>query len=458
MHLPTQHKRPIRQAGFTIVELLTAVFVTMIMLLLISRIFGDSTAAVSQGLGVSRVLANARTMGDQLGKDFGNLVPPSSDSDADRGVLIIRNQEYDNITYLQPGGGTGTRTVRSDQIVYITSAVGSNLLRPTTPGAPTTFFNPATASFARVWMGHGQVVTNNFTPGTGYSTSPSFVAINTPNNADNICTNWVLARQAMLLVGEDALPGNLSIYANDPRPNAMVSSSPASEVWNGYSDVCAWSLRDLISTNRDGGTNMTEPYLVDEVALTQIPGEGTPQNNTEYGERAATLLFADNARMRVRREALTGAPHRAFSTNEIAQMHPFFLGDCSDFIVEFAGNYDTNSDDPDVDAAGQIKWYFVGLGGTVSQSDTSNTLDVNGSHPFNPPATFYDKDDTSPLPSPSSYFDNTTGTVVFRHNAPNTWPRFLRFRYRLHDPTGTVKDEDGNSGRWFEHIVKLPRR
>ena len=56
--------------GFTLMELFVSIAIVSFMLFLINRIFFDTTEAVSRGIATSKIIANTRTVGEQIAEDF----------------------------------------------------------------------------------------------------------------------------------------------------------------------------------------------------------------------------------------------------------------------------------------------------------------------------------------------------------------------------------------------------
>ena len=155
--------------AFTLIELLVAMVITLIMIALVYEIFSETSQAVGAGVATSDVINNVAAMKGQLQRDFARMLgphEPTPGSDADGGVLIIINREILNVPVgdsSRPGaaatGGKTTRTVRSDQLVFIVDTdTGGTADReyPVTPGTNATYVavDDITARYARLWLGH----------------------------------------------------------------------------------------------------------------------------------------------------------------------------------------------------------------------------------------------------------------------------------------------------------------
>ncbi len=444
-----------RRRGFTVVELLTAVFVTMIMMLLISRIFSDTSGAVGDGIHVARALANTRSIHDQVVVDFQNLLGPRQPgTDAPAGPMIIVNRKYDGVPFLLPGGGEGTRSVRSDQLLFIKQAGGSNPIKATTPGRDDSFFNPATAQYARVFYGHGRVLTPTFSPGSPPSVATNTQVIGATSGVGMLpATHWVLTRQSLLFTGQERLT-ELAGTVDNFVQSFVVGSAVAG----------TGSTHNTI----EGSVSDVSNVLLDQVTGVQMSGAWLEDDmpNGNYETNALAMIYNSGAEPMVRRqlnEVASAGSHsvRSLTGPNVAQTHPFLSGNCSDFIIEFAGDYDPIDSDLDTfetpaDGAGdpsqpgerrQIRWYSTMGVHRYAENVNASDVIVNNNNTFNHTI------DPSALLSTAA----NAGYVIFRHDVPSSWPWYVRIRYRLHDDNGRVMGRGNESGKWFEHVVALPR-
>lgn len=418
----TPHAHPeIPSRGFTLVELLVTVVITSIILLVVNQVFTTVSSAVGVGMATSELLTNTRPIGDQFREDFEAMLSPALN-----GYMIIVNNTQSNQKILPADEETGfDRNVRDDQIMFFRDAGGMTSLTPSADGT----FDPQSLpspSAARIWFGHAlRTNSDGQLPGsTGLGNEPNVYA-----------SDWILARQAALL---DADADANDWHAESCRWNATVV--------NVTTDITDPQLRDsltdvvkldLLGTSDDDGV----------VGGTGTPGAGnyivweddTPH---EYILRAKRNMFV-TTRLRV-----NPVPDgTSFESWRIAQMHPYFAGHVSDFVVEFAGDYDGTPGLDTLDTldpnAGQIIWY------------SGTNLPSSG---------FVDGDDSNPAPD-SPIYDASSGAgspdhvFVFRHGASGDkgWPHMVRIRYRLHDSRDKIVGADGEAGRWFEYVLKVNR-
>ena len=408
--------------GFTILEMLIAMGITIIMLGVISRLFFDTTNAVSQGAALSQIIANSRSVSDQLDRDAMAIAGAQQG-----GFIVIVNKIITNVPMKTRKDGEKPRSVRADQLVFIRNI---NNIEHIAPGTTLSFApaNPANvqAPFARVWYGHVRRTHPNGTDsGTGDLDNHA------QSNPNRVGTNWILGRQALML---REINGGINIYTNTAQYDSPITGlgntpiPPPRLLYMGLSDVCNNSLADI---NADLAGAL---------------------NQTQYRNRAYNYAFIEQ---RLRANPIPDGI--TFDSWQIGQMHPVFMENVSDFVVEFAAdvtddpalpNDPTLPPFPDLEpdtnlATGNIEWY--GLGHIPPVND-----DWNDNYPAEP---------GSPYHSVSA----DEARWVFRHDYGNNWPYMIRIRYRIHDPNGRFEEWVGDStavggrqsGQWFEQIIRV---
>ena len=147
-----------RTRGYTILELLVAVAITLILMMIVNQLFFDTTRAVGHGAALSDILASGREAGRQIQEDAAAMLsaddPGRSGRDPDRGgVLVIINRvigdwngdgslggdsdgdgivdpgeieatlesDLEGVPFTGPNGREFRRLVRSDQLMFIRS-------------------------------------------------------------------------------------------------------------------------------------------------------------------------------------------------------------------------------------------------------------------------------------------------------------------------------------------------
>ena len=443
--------------GFTIIELIAAVAATSVMLWVINRLFFDTARALRNGTSVSQIVAGSRAISDQVYLDTQQMVGPGN-----QGVLVIINKIIPNVTVELPDGPEVV-DIRSDQLVFIRNAEG---LEPMCPGGNMIFSNRTDAQFARIWYGH---VLRTDPNGTG----PIAGDLGTGPNANGI--NWILGRQALFF--EDDV-GVSSIHANNIVNDAVVVghgsglSTPGLDLrlYTGLTDIAWYSFNNPASSVAVGsapvgaGPGNTNRLLVGDLGSgALLKPIGTLANGgmsaSDYRLAAHQLAFNDNnQRLRV-----NPIPHNSnYMSSQVAQMHPYFVENVSDFVVEFAFDWDDDStlpigapnfpdNEPDLDGdtnattvsgkTRNLKWYGLG------------NLPTGPNRYPNPPGPL-----TTQNVNPYWYISNNEVRWVFRHDYGLVWPYLIRIRYRIHDARGRFTGENQEPGQWFEQIFAVPRQ
>lgn len=467
--------RPARRsdAGFTLLELTVSLGVAAIMFLMIDRIFYETQRAVTAGIKTGEIMVKAETIGDQLQRDAEIMLGPGA-SGANRGCLIIGQKLYravpvadgnytPNANSIQPFIDTGDSVavgpagrredIRSDQLTFFVDGGSSTKIPSLTPKDQSTLAADRHFQYGRVWYGHAAITKPDGTLGSG-----AFGMFDSHANvsAENLYANrWVLGRQNLLFrdttytFSGGEIYGSYTISGIDIKPSTTVNVSQyATPLYQSQSDVC---FQDLSTVWDNIASYPTEPQ---------------------------GFSYLDN-RLWVNR-ALTGGKQpgaRAFTSAGMSQLHPLLSGNISDFIVEFAGDYDATAG---IDTDGtNIKWYgfwfnnvtefrrdpAAPYGATIAYDPTLPTV-------FAPPAgQFALGSETAAKPNEAYYVgsaataaNNADAVFIFRHDdttpGTNKWPYLLRVRYRLHDDNGVIAsttDAGRTMGKWYEHIIRVPR-
>ncbi|MAE65490.1 MAG: hypothetical protein CMJ18_14565 [Phycisphaeraceae bacterium] len=416
------HLRHDGRRGFTLVELLVALGLTTLMLFIIGQAFFDSSEAVRHGIRVSGIIGEARTVGDQLDTDARDMLGPG-----DNGVLVILYHLIQDVPVLERTAGTTHSdlrvrdNIRSDQLTFFARDTGSGMesicpyLPPSAAGASTYASAPERYSTARIWYGHVLPMKQPSSIGN---------ALGAAGN-NEIGTNWILGRQALLLSGGGPLVAD-QVVVDGVTVDSDVVGYAGFKVFHGYADVSNRMFNEVTGT---------------DTTIAPFPLLGADLTNDQYKTAAYRLTFG-TTRLWVDAEPAGdgGAQGAMLYPQRVAQTHGIFGLNVSDFIVEFAADaIDDNDDDvpdgtPDVDNTNNIRWYS---GSNVPVWDVGTYL--------------HDPNDAAGLTHGSAGF-------VWRHDYPDNWPYLIRIRYRIHDPLGLLRSStDGESGRWFEQIFQVNR-
>ncbi len=477
-----QHTERRTGRGFTLVELLVSVAVIVLLGLFIGTVFTSVSDAVSSGLSASEVVTKAPVAGRQLDDDVGAMIGPTG---SQNGFLVImHNQITDNgntndgVPIVEEEGFR--RPVRSDQLLFFAER---SHFEASAPERANDYAASTTAGSVRVWYGHARMTPPNGAvaapDGEKDATGP--LGLQGPNR---LASDWVLGRHVLFLEGWNQTP---------PQPNAhpdVTHTDPKMPTKRGT--AAYWSAQLHQNKGFQPPTlvaNRLYAGVTDRTAdsLTEIMNHVSPGPKYRY-KRTYLYAFAAHLDGRIRVNPspvfLPNSPAHSYRAWQVAQQHPMFLKNVSDFAVDFAGDYEDNPDinnatpkpdgRPDVDDdTGQLKWYNHFYNNPQNGSNFTNSGNYSSAFAITyQPATtgsqygfttspnsqkdpIYDQDPQAPNGNALAYAD---AAMVFRHDGGRGWPYLLRIRYRLHDAQGNVTDHQGNPGRVFEHVIALPVR
>lgn len=485
----TTHRTRGHGGGFTLVELLVAMAVTLLLLLFINGVFSTLSTGVSAGLATSEIVHTSRAINAQINRDAREMVGPDDD-----GVLIITNQWIGNDTDpVAPFGVPFTETDfpeddnigllyrrRADQITFIRKA---DSLQPMTPQRRE-FLTPARdvqAAYARVSYGHALRVSAD-----GYDDGDPVLGADDPNDLNRFAARWVLGRQALLMATD---LGTADIFAehavSHPHPDAVASvierGGLEGLIYEGYTDIAAQGYLDrseyinrfderraMVGPDADAATHADEWWRL----FRNLP-RGEEDNAWDwdgYFTRALAYTYTlqrlhVNPRPLYLREQDTGdGIDRRYTWQQVMQMHPILATGVTDFIVEFAGPFDPDQDAPagqprpqpmDVivddtqenGEEGRIRWYSID---NIFDEYWDIFEDYFGATAgeFDPIFGWVEDED-----------DRGVLAMVFRHGPGDQtrWPHLIRIRYRLTDAQARLTGQDDAPGRMYEQIIRVPR-
>ncbi|MCC7146642.1 MAG: prepilin-type N-terminal cleavage/methylation domain-containing protein [Phycisphaeraceae bacterium] len=244
------NRQATKHGGFTLMELMVAIALTVVMVVAINEIFSSTQKAVGYGVGLSRVMEDGRAMAEQLRRDVAMMIGPQREVQekpigpwtppTQGGMLIIVQREIEAPIPAATGGGIWQRNdkanqsenpedlknvgqrlifpkVRSDQLVFIRARGDEEAIAPQGTNNFTSEELEG-ADFIRVWYGHvrrtSPVGDNNDNAGQADVVDP-----NSSNSAgmlgrkpeikaksgqryviDNeLASDWILGRQALFL-------------------------------------------------------------------------------------------------------------------------------------------------------------------------------------------------------------------------------------------------------------------
>lgn len=485
--------------GITLIEMMVALAITTFVVLVINQLFNSVIETVARGTQAGELLQKARTLDEQLAFEselqinndatvpvnwLSRMVGPGGRDGTPAtpgGFFAIVQRTVDAPLTVQDGIRGNTRTIRSDQLMFIYDQqspldAGTRRMPTMAPASAYCFTgderDSMNAEYVRMWYGHVLQIRDDDDPTSYNMTSGSSYANlelgNTTGsgNPNILAQDWVLGRHALFLTDPSLTPVTVpptepyAPYVNFPLPifNVVGISSGNPRLANGVSDVANITL--------DGITGATGLL-------------GVVPNFNAYHSTAITMMFTQAPLLTAAQPMGNSGEMRAW---DMSPSHTYFMGGVSDYIVEYAGDlvndHFTGPINPtlvgedgelDRDGQGRIKWYTA-LG------------------PNNPARSDYDEDKpiTYAAPNPSLYIPHVPpGTVnTFFSGRPNyaagnqaafvwqhdgspgftQWPWMIRVRYRLHDRQGNFQgrevtnssgDKELEPGQWFETIIPV---
>lgn len=486
------------QSGFTLMELIVAVALAGFVMLIFNQIFSEAARSMRRGIQTSDIISKSRAIDEQLRRESriqlehtpGPLGAPYLNdpsnwksamvgprgyaSTPDPGFLVIVNHSINTPVTKDDVFAGDTFDVRSDQLMFVlrqgeTETWDGSRLPPLAPSAANRFGGDFANSagelpsagetdYLRVWYGHGHMLRDDGT----YNATDDLGAATGPNR---LAADWVLARHALFLTGVDAGPPALpagTFYATGIGPRASVNGYPGRFLYEGLTDVSNVALADLT-----GGPGS---LLSTTAPITPL---GTPALF-----RAAFFAPGGIAFTQDRMQVLSNPKDSGLTltAEQIAPMHPYFVENVSDFIVEFAHDYDDDADPTNAYPAagdGFIDRVDDGNGGfDIRWYSAIPNTDPNFPLTYAPPLP------TDPL-QPNEAWSGAAagpyangGAFVWGPDTPDfagekNWPWLIRIRYRLHDRNGdflgrTINQgaptERQEPGQWFQTIIPVNRQ
>jgi prepilin-type N-terminal cleavage/methylation domain-containing protein len=375
--------------GFTLIELMISIALVLLLILGVNQVFTYTTQAVGAGEAINDAIRGSRAAQAQMADDFAGIVPNGTGVN-DSGSMIISSRAYYAFRDAKDQASLGTlstfaATAQLPNAAYLDlngdgifgdSAVNGEVIYPSTynfrnhrldtlsffargvfqrqTGNNGTFVDPLTSHEAWIWYGHLQLPDNggddpsidypNNPPGSGVSTFPCMGSSSTnPNNYFG--SKLTLGRVAMLLVqpnASNAIPdsqgvGQWYIQANNPffpifgsdNTKLYTSASPVAPEVNGFHLMD--SRVDLAGTT----IQSFQQALAAQVSTGYFPWP----DSMMVGSQTYSPTFVT----RFRCKPFVTKP---MTSEAMAQASPVFLSGCSQFIVEFAGNFLTQDEDP----------------------------------------------------------------------------------------------------------------
>ena len=403
-------RRHTTNRGFTMLEMLIAMAITIGIVLFINQVFSSVKDAVSSGIGLSRVIQHARVARAQMTEDARAMTKPS-----DEGFLMIVNKDMANV-YMTSDATTSIAKVPSDQLCFVRSSDG---LEPITPGGLNSISSTSDASKAKIWYGHCRRTNPD-------GTDSGLLGATTSNNLNRYAVDWIMGRQALFLE-EDSTSQliNSQTAATDSQVDGY-GSLPS-----GIDKKLSMALTDVVGDVVSGVPTSLQ-QISDDLNPT---GGGSSDNAIKY------TYVRTGERLRVNPYPVydSGDADRQYGAWQLAQTHPYFVPNVTSIQVEFAADWyqvsGAEGEDGliDTDGKGGIIWYSHHAPSAVSNSIPTDLRASLGGDTQNADRLFlWTKDNLS------------------------DWPHLIRVTYRLTDEKGRVASQTG-MGRMFEVILPVNR-
>lgn len=337
-----QHRT--HSAGFTLIELMVSIAIALLLILGVNEVFRISSETAGQGQTLSTISRDDRAIQNTLTEDMRNIVPVASASSptADGPCFIIDSRFVTAFRNARDKAGAADpnnplhdptvfkksvppdywnpvlinyRSHRVDQLSFF--ARGLFPRQTASPGFG--YASPSTTSEAYIWYGHARLPNPSnayFDPGDS----------NVANTSNQVASDFFLCRQAILLDPNIALrePKYL-LAAPGPRPLAPLGfGSPSNDTTSpfGGTYVVQDSRYDVGASSISIFNQVLAPY-----ALANPSGWWLP------------LLYRFDVDPFL--TTPTGSTAPKVNSASTAMASPCLVRGCSQFIVEFAGNFYT---------------------------------------------------------------------------------------------------------------------
>lgn len=375
-------RRAGRPPGFTLVELLISVALVLILILGINQVFSITSQGVAGGQALSTVIRDNRAAQSVFYEDLESLVMPRNASggtfDDGPGFVIRSDRQYayrnradhlsdpDGAVNENPGvtdirdrdlnadndetdAGEDTfaaiyndRSHRLDQMIFFARDQYRRQTGGTFGGgvADDPYVAPMSSQEAYIWYGHLKLpdFTTPMATQEFAHRNPGDVPYTT-NRENAYATSWALGRVVMTMRAKDAANqivddgGKPQTFIDRPGPSVYNTLAP---FWDEARDNdtgdfrFTWTRYDLVATTISEYGNVLRGYHNLWLASGLTPN---PLTRWDY-------------RMTSERHQANPIPNRPLDSFGVARTAPIFLRGCTQFIVEFAGDFVTQDDRP----------------------------------------------------------------------------------------------------------------
>jgi type II secretory pathway pseudopilin PulG len=376
-------------AGFTLIELMISIALVVFLIFGINQVFLYTSQAVGTGEAINTGVRDSRAAQSVFAGDFSGMVTPGSSSTESACLIIQNSQVYAFSSAADQAGsqtpndpeqqdltGTGynastpgdliaastynSRNHRTDSISFF----ARDLFHRQT-GNLGTYADNLASTEAWIWYGHVMLPDNSGNyqlPGAGTRST-------NPNNVYG--SQFVLGREAIVLKDKTVdtygypvtdLSGNSQRFFDrtSPYPTAISPASDLQPLHYGTTaadsavplpaipDTNTYYLQDsrfdLAATSIAGFKNKLVSYLGNASLAATAPLWWTQMmtpTNLSQGQNFSNHRFHCNPFV-----------PKPIQSDGMAQASPYFLGGCSQFTVEFAGDYLVQNNNPLANSGG----------------------------------------------------------------------------------------------------------
>jgi len=497
----------IRQSAFTLVEVMISIAIALVLILGISQIFSLAQQATGAGMAVLSATEQTRGAQQRFLEDFrymdngtdspGLVITSYSDAAVRNRADYIGNtagtatpMQMNNLVTGTGSVTAGTAITTNSRIHRVDRAVfwARNLFYRQTSDPPN-LTSTTSSDEAMIWLGHVDLPYNttiaNWTDTAVDSGNyyPPGVTPVTTNQNNFFASDWILGREVMLLI---PTPPDINYYPGVPTTPVPTSATvsplsllaPAKSVTGtavklnaSRYDLAATSisaLRQFLATR--GTTASAGGYWWEELSGVKMTAAGSPTIKTDVRYWANPFL---------KKPGSTGDAN--WMSAAAAQTYPVFARGCTQFIVEFAGNFLTQDDNPTDTAYGNvlagkpdptgkidfvidpatkarhIRWYgfprdLNGDGVIDAVHDVAPVATSNGGTPLlferAVPAN-YTLTASGTTPPTSQAYQCAWGPDTDAYGIPR--PRMIRITMALDDPGGHL-----NTEQVYQYVYDLP--
>lgn len=371
----TSIQHPTNRHGFTLTELMVSIALVLILLLAINMIFDMTSKTIGGGQALSMLTRDGRAAESAFADDFKNILPPSrqpvlaiwsaveakfadgnderADLDADAMTVDVDENGIEGEPYgtvrgeRLPPTVPNTRVHRTDMLSFFMAGRYVRGTGTATGGTPLVDHETS----REAWVQYGHSIGSDFKNGASRRLDMDSFDTN-----QAYANNWILARTLVLL--------------RDPK--GTPSAGGANTAWRDSNLAPPpYDFSPLTWQSEDGNGKKAYTSVAD-VADTTIDAYLAKVN--AYKTSAANTWLFHVTNFPLFRVVTDPAPDvtNGIRNDELARMMPIFLQGCTQFIVEYAGDFlDQNPANGLPYATTGVYWDSV----TQSDRGTDNEID-----------------------------------------------------------------------------------